>query len=88
MGQGGEDADGDGASDPSHGQRLGGRSHLCAWTGRGRGEYPRSTAWRATRPVSAAARDVAPDGPMLLRLCALYKRIYESFMMYMKSPPK
>ena len=43
------------------------------------------TAWRATRPVSAAARDVAPDGPMLLALCALHKQIY-LFMRNMKTP--
>ena len=68
----GEDADGNGVSDPSHGRRrLGGRSHPCAWQSRARGRgrwHLRSTAWRATRPVSAAARDVAPDGPMSLRL--------------------
>ena len=28
-----EDGDGDGAIDPSHGRRLGGGSHACAWTG-------------------------------------------------------
>ena len=32
------------------------------------GGHLRLTVWRATRPVSAAARDVAPDGPMPLEL--------------------
>ena len=33
-GESGEDGAGNGASDPSHGRRLGGASHVCAWTGR------------------------------------------------------
>ena len=41
--------------------------YVCVWG------HLRLTVWRATRPVSAAARDVAPDGPMSLELCALHR---------------
>ena len=90
---GGENHDGNGASDPSHGRRLGGGSHACAWTGRARGgwgvgrRHLRSTVWRATRPVSAAARDVAPDGPMSFWLCVSYKHKDELFIRFVKTSP-
>ena len=44
------------------------------------GGHLRSRVWRSTRPVSAAARDVAPDGPMSLELCMLQKQTCKLFI--------
>ena len=83
-GESGEDADGDGAIDPSHGRRLRWVACVrvdgpCVCVGGGEGHL-RSRVWRAVRPASAA-RDVAPDDSMLLELCLfieIYMNYYES----------
>ena len=51
------------------------------------GGHLRLTVWRATRPVSAAARDVAPDGPMSFWLCVSYKHKDELFIRFVKTSP-
>ena len=59
---------------------TGGSSAVGRMRARGRAVragHRRETVSRATRPVSAAERDVAPDGPMSMDLGVSFQHVYE-----------
>ena len=59
---------------------TGGSSAVGRMRARGRAVragHRRERVSRATRPASAAARDVAPDGPMSMDLGVSFQHVYE-----------